>query len=308
MTSYSLYAAVSIGWETDDLIAEMRKLCKHKLPDVVVEMIEECTLSYGKVKLVLKHNRYFIESSHSDVVQTLLKDRVIQTCMLDETPDDNDVNLDGPVEKKTKVDSIVTDAIAPKPTSAEDDIDKFYDKIMKGEDEDENAEAIRKFEVLTFEIKPNTIEIVQKRCIEMKYPLLAEYDFRNDTFNPNLSIDLKPNTQLRLVFWSWPLYIVLFYFRPYQELSLRKMFSNSRARSGVIVLPCGAGKTLVGVTAATTINKRCLCLATSNVSVEQWRSQFKVCFLYGVLKLLLYLALVECARQSNNSFHSRVER
>jgi DNA excision repair protein ERCC-3 len=54
------------------------------------------------------------------------------------------------------------------------------------------------------------------------------------------------------------------------------MFSNSRARSGVIVLPCGAGKTLVGVTAATTINKRCLCLTTSNVSVEQWRSQFKV--------------------------------
>ena len=54
------------------------------------------------------------------------------------------------------------------------------------------------------------------------------------------------------------------------------MFGNSRARSGVIVLPCGAGKTLVGVTAATTINKRCLVLATSNVSVEQWRSQFKV--------------------------------
>lgn len=54
------------------------------------------------------------------------------------------------------------------------------------------------------------------------------------------------------------------------------MFSNSRARSGVIVLPCGAGKTLVGVTAATTVNKRCLCLATSNVSVEQWRAQFKL--------------------------------
>uniref|UniRef100_A0A0M3JB91 Helicase ATP-binding domain-containing protein n=1 Tax=Anisakis simplex TaxID=6269 RepID=A0A0M3JB91_ANISI len=57
---------------------------------------------------------------------------------------------------------------------------------------------------------------------------------------------------------------------------LRKMFGNSRARSGVIVLPCGAGKTLVGVTAATTVNKRCLVLATSNVSVEQWRAQFKL--------------------------------
>ena len=74
------------------------------------------------------------------------------------------------------------------------------------------------------------------------------------------------------------------------------MFGNGRARSGVIVLPCGeynyvhvvlvnggghtvfvffsgAGKTLVGVTAACTIRKRCLVLCTSAVAVEQWRSQ-----------------------------------
>ena len=37
------------------------------------------------------------------------------------------------------------------------------------------------------------------------------------------SIDLKPSAVLR----------------PYQEKSLRKMFGNGRARSGVIVLPCG---------------------------------------------------------------------
>ena len=35
----------------------------------------------------------------------------------------------------------------------------------------------------------------------------------------------------------------------------------------------GAGKTLVGVTAACTIRKRCLVLCTSAVAVEQWRSQ-----------------------------------
>ena len=54
------------------------------------------------------------------------------------------------------------------------------------------------------------------------------------------------------------------------------MFGNGRARSGVIVLPCGAGKTLVGVTAACTVRKRCLVLCTSAVAVEQWRSQFKL--------------------------------
>ena len=35
----------------------------------------------------------------------------------------------------------------------------------------------------------------------------------------------------------------------------------------------GAGKTLVGVTAACTVRKRCLVLCTSAVAVEQWRSQ-----------------------------------
>jgi DNA excision repair protein ERCC-3 len=54
------------------------------------------------------------------------------------------------------------------------------------------------------------------------------------------------------------------------------MFGNRRARSGVIVLPCGAGKTLVGITAACTIKKRTLVLCTSTVSVEQWAEQFKL--------------------------------
>jgi hypothetical protein len=43
------------------------------------------------------------------------------------------------------------------------------------------------------------------------------------TFKKCFSIDLKPSAVLR----------------PYQEKSLRKMFGNGRARSGVIVLPCG---------------------------------------------------------------------
>ena len=45
-------------------------------------------------------------------------------------------------------------------------------------------------------------------------------------------------------------------------------------RSGIIVLPCGAGKSLVGVAAAARVKKSCLCLCTSSVSVDQWRHQF----------------------------------
>ena len=46
------------------------------------------------------------------------------------------------------------------------------------------------------------------------------------------------------------------------------MFSNGRARSGVIVLPCGAGKTLTGILAACTVKKSCMVLCISGVAVE----------------------------------------
>ncbi|KAK6102285.1 DNA repair helicase rad25 family protein [Brugia pahangi] len=264
LTAYSLYAAVSIGLQTSDIIEYLERLSKSSLPKGIIEFIKMCTLSYGKVKLVLKYNRYFIESRHSDVIQTLLKDKVIQQCLIEEKPateiPQTNINME-----KIQIPGIqhqhqeAKEKDAKKSSDVPEDIDSYYGKL-DGDDEDEDEEAIRNLQLLTFEIKQESIEIVQKRCIELEYPLLAEYDFRNDTFNENLGIDLKSSTNLR----------------PYQEKSLRKMFGNSRARSGVIVLPCGAGKTLVGVTAATTVNKRCLVLATSNVSVEQWRGQFKL--------------------------------
>lgn len=260
LTAYSLYAAVSIGLQTNDIVEYLERLSKASLPKGIIDFIKMCTLSYGKVKLVLKHNRYFVESRHSDVVQALLKDKVIQQCLKEDKPAEEVSQTDLNREKILIPGTAVSreDDVSDKKTEVPDDINEFYGRFEHDDDEDE--EAIKNLQLLTFEIKPEAIETVQKRCIELEYPLLAEYDFRNDTFNENLGIDLKPSTTLR----------------PYQEKSLRKMFGNSRARSGVIVLPCGAGKTLVGVTAATTINKRCLCLATSNVSVEQWRSQFKL--------------------------------
>lgn len=41
--------------------------------------------------------------------------------------------------------------------------------------------------------------------------------------------------------------------------------------AGIIVLPCGAGKTLTGVTAAATIQKGVIVLANTNVSALQWK-------------------------------------
>jgi DNA excision repair protein ERCC-3 len=113
---------------------------------------------------------------------------------------------------------------------------------------------------VSFQIKAEDVEIVKRRAIDLDYPLMEEYDFRNDTTNPDVPMDLKPNTRIRR----------------YQERSLSKMFGNGRARSGIIVLPCGAGKTLTGVTAAQTIKKSVVVLCTNAVSVLQWKYQFQL--------------------------------
>ncbi len=42
------------------------------MPDSIVDFIRNQTVSYGKVKLVLKHNKYFVESSHPEALQYLL--------------------------------------------------------------------------------------------------------------------------------------------------------------------------------------------------------------------------------------------
>ena len=74
--------------------------------------------------------------------------------------------------------------------------------------------------------------------MEKKILLIDEYDHKIETQNcPKLKINLKYTTKLR----------------NYQEKAVSKMFMSRRARSGIIVLPCGAGKTLVGIKCLTKI-------------------------------------------------------
>lgn len=49
LTAYSLYAAVSVGLQTEDIIEYLKRLSKTSIPDGIIEFIKLCTLSYGKV-------------------------------------------------------------------------------------------------------------------------------------------------------------------------------------------------------------------------------------------------------------------
>ncbi|CRK24536.1 hypothetical protein BN1708_014009 [Verticillium longisporum] len=259
LSPHSLYAAVSVGLSPADIINTLERFLKTPLPKQIREFIEGCTASFGKVKLVLKNTKYFVESADPVVLQKLLQDPII-----------------GPLRTHTGSGAITTTAapkqaplVIPGTTNAAGvrqagqannaqgaDADKAKeDEVYAAlnDDDDEEAEVTH-----SFEIPDSAVEDVQKRCLDLQYPVLEEYDFRKDEFNANLEIDLRPGAQIR----------------PYQEKSLSKMFGNGRAKSGIIVLPCGAGKTLVGITAACTVKKGVIVLCTSSMSVVQWRNEF----------------------------------
>src|SRR6185312_6390342 len=58
--------------------------------------------------------------------------------------------------------------------------------------------------------------------------------------------------------------------RGYQNQAIDNFFVGG---SGVVVLPCGAGKTLVGAGAMATAKTNTLILVTNTVSARQWRSE-----------------------------------
>jgi len=103
------------------------------------------------------------------------------------------------------------------------------------------------------EIASKDFGMVKEACENAKYPLLEEFSFKEDKGNV---LNISPN-------FTSPV-------RSYQEKALNIMCSNGIARSGIIVLPCGAGKTLVGIYAICTIKRNTIIICNNNIAVNQW--------------------------------------
>ena len=78
-TEHSLYAALSVGLIGDDIIKGLDRLSKTPLPENVIEFIKRHTKTYGKVRLVLRDNRFWVESQDEAVLRVLGRpsDRIV---------------------------------------------------------------------------------------------------------------------------------------------------------------------------------------------------------------------------------------
>jgi DNA excision repair protein ERCC-3 len=104
--------------------------------------------------------------------------------------------------------------------------------------------------------------VLKQALIAVGYP--AE-DMAGYTPGASLPVALRTETRAGLPFRV----------RDYQKGAVDAFYAggDTRGGSGVIVLPCGAGKTIVGLAALSTLQTETLILTTSTTAVEQWRRE-----------------------------------
>ncbi|AYU80546.1 DNA repair helicase, putative [Leishmania donovani] len=99
-----------------------------------------------------------------------------------------------------------------------------------------------------------------KECLFSKFDIRADcyYDYMQDRTLHVPNLNLASHVRLR----------------PYQVASLERFCRGRKAHQGVIVLPCGAGKTLTGIGAAATMQTTTIVMCINNMSVFQWQREF----------------------------------
>jgi len=114
----------------------------------------------------------------------------------------------------------------------------------------------------SFRVAPGNRGMLKQTLVAAGYP--AE-DLAGYVSGDTLSMSLRDRTASGVPFTV----------REYQRQAAEAFFAagSSRGGSGVIVLPCGAGKTIVGLAAMEMVGQTTLVLTTSRTSIEQWRRE-----------------------------------
>ena len=187
LTPYSLYAAVATNIDTESIVRVLNRFSKNELPDGVAQFIRECTKRYGKAKLVLKFNKFYVESEYPAVLRELLRDELISQARVaeeeEEEDGDNDASTGGVVgggSKKKNADGFVVNTKAEEMEenlrilremdgdSDDDDIDG--DENNEGGGQHATPTAAKT--TVSFQIKGDSVEVVKRRAIDLDYPLM----------------------------------------------------------------------------------------------------------------------------------------
>jgi DNA excision repair protein ERCC-3 len=120
-------------------------------------------------------------------------------------------------------------------------------------------------EDVNFTVKPKHETLIREVILSHGFPIMEEYEFERDTAIPDLQGDVRLPSGMEI--------------RPYQRQALSRIFCgrSDRARSGIVVLPCGAGKTLCGILALCGIRKSAVILCNNTMACKQWCRELVKC-------------------------------
>ena len=150
--------------ETESIIGVLERLSKNALPIQVKKFVRDCTCKYGKAKLVLKHNKFYVESEYPLVLRELLRDPTIAQARVQE--DVENVDEHGFITQ-TKAEEMKENLqILKEPDEdSEDEID-----VASGT----TAKQAKPSTVVSFQVDGAKVENVKRQAIELDYPLMEE--------------------------------------------------------------------------------------------------------------------------------------
>lgn len=245
--NHTLFSAMSIGKTAEQIIGRLRYYAKTTtIPQAVEAFIAERS-NYGTLRGCLEGPTYTIRTRSKGVLDSLSGD------------DELSFLSSGPVYKAVQDESTLW-----KNYDDDDDDDDYSWKIdaenegsggggISGEngtgDGSEDEDGLPRIpDMYCMDFPPGSMTAMKERLYRLKYPVIEEYFFTDESGDGDVSQPLQIGLNVGVTI------------RPYQKDALMKMFRNGRAHSGIIVLPCGAGKTLTGIAACCTIKKSCLVL------------------------------------------------
>lgn len=124
------------------------------------------------------------------------------------------------------------------------------------------------------EVERGTRSTVKEKALAAGIPIIDEYCFVTETSSIEKEIE-EPAGIVRMK----KVPVVLTHnaaVRDYQSMSCSKLYWDSyRCHSGILILPCGAGKTLIGITAFASLQQPCIIFCQSTLAATQWVEQIK---------------------------------
>ena len=243
LSPLSLWNAASAGFSADDAIAVLHEFARYDVPQSIEMWIKENASRFGRIKLV----------KGPDI--PVNKDGESITNNKEDDKDVVDGNKDKENEDKTVIEHylyLVTDSLPVfKEIGANASVKKYLTSAVAVEDNDAPEHS--------FLLKLTDRGTIKQLLLQAGWPVKDEVMLCD---GEPLDFSLKETTAS-----GKPLVI-----REYQKNSAKALVGDKGPGTGfgTIVLPCGAGKTIVGMTIMDMLKTSTLIITTNISAVHQW--------------------------------------